>query len=125
MAYLWCVPRHGFPGPLVRRVTPSRAVNERPSLVLKGSPVVADSFAPLFTWITGVGEFGMVMLSGERAGKPYTDAYVSRYVGGNRKAFAMVDLSPGSPYESFDHWRYSATGWRPNGDTPSQQKYPV
>ncbi|RDI16393.1 hypothetical protein [Lentzea flaviverrucosa] len=86
---------------------------------------MADSFAPLFTWTTGVGEFGMVMLSGQRAGKPYTEAYVSRCAGGNRRAFALVDLAPGSPHESFDYWRYRATGWRPNGDTPAQQKYPV
>ncbi|KOV84749.1 hypothetical protein [Nocardia sp. NRRL S-836] len=83
------------------------------------------SFAPLFTWTTGVGEFGMVLLAGERDGKPYSDAYVSRYVGAKRAAFAVLNLSPDSAYDSFDHWRYRVTGWRPTGDTPAQQKYPV
>lgn len=86
---------------------------------------MVDSFSPLFTWETGAGEFGVVMLAGERDGKPYTDAYVSRYVSGRRSAFAVVDLSSGSLYESFDQWRYAATGWRPEGNWPAIEKLPV
>lgn len=86
---------------------------------------MVDSFAPLFTWETDIGEFGVVILSGNREGKPYCTGYVSRYVEGSRLAFATVDLSPGSIYGDFDEWRYKATSWKPDGDTPAREKYPV